>query len=315
MKKDIASKTDSPTSSSLQQDKLLDDPITRSSIIKTNEITSIKFSVGDILSNRFKLTRKLGKGGMGEVFSALDLTRKDSPELALKLLITDSQTLPQAIYSLEQEAYKTRALHHPNIIEVYEFHKLPSYVYFTMEKLSGQSLLEVIRDKKKNLDQNNRRNDFKTTLQILKQIAEGLSVAHENRIVHSDLKPANIFISDSSQIKILDFGISRLFNQEVVDITLADALTLRYASPEMISGESPHPSDDIFSLGIIACELFSQQHPFLNIDARSAKERSMDPVIPDGLPSKIKACLRQSLDFQRDKRINEARDFLKFITL
>ena len=164
----------------------------------------ISIDIGDTIKNRFVLDDLLGKGGMGCVYRALDLRKKEAgdnkPYIALKLLGDDFKHHPHALITLQREARKTQELAHPNIVTVYDFDRDGDLIYLTMEELKGKSLDELLADSKITLS-------LKQKLDILQQIAQGLTYAHSKGIVHSDLKPANIFITDKNVVKILDFGI------------------------------------------------------------------------------------------------------------
>ena len=169
----------------------------------SKQLTSV--DIGDTIKNRFVLDDLLGKGGMGSVYRALDLRKKEAgdnkPYIALKLLGDDFKHHPHALITLQREARKTQELAHPNIVTVYDFDRDGDLIYLTMEELKGKSLDELLADSETILS-------LKQKLDILQQIAQGLAYAHSKGIVHSDLKPANIFITDKNIVKILDFGMS-----------------------------------------------------------------------------------------------------------
>jgi len=269
--------------------------------------------VGSVIRKRFVLHEVLGRGGMGAVFRALDMIKKeagdDNPYIAIKLLTGSFKDHPHAFVTLQREAKKTQELAHPNIVTVFDFDREDDVVYLTMEQLSGAPLLDVIKGKTDHFL------DYKQKLSIIEQIARGLAYAHTKSIVHSDLKPANLFLTDDGVVKILDFGIARAANTELYqdsfDAGQLGALTLSYASPEMIRFESPHPSDDIYALGIIACELLGGAHPFDRKDAKSAFEEKLTPKIPDIKNPFIRKCIRHSLALEREHRTEDASIFLK----
>jgi len=272
-----------------------------------------EIDVGSMIRDRFVLQEVLGRGGMGAVYRALDLIKKeagdDNPYIAIKLLTGGFKDHPHAFVTLQREAKKTQELAHPNIVTVFDFDREEDVVYLTMEQLSGAPLLDIIRGK------TNRVLDHKEKLNIIQQIANGLAYAHEKGIVHSDLKPANLFLTDDGVIKILDFGIARAANTELYqdsfDAGQLGALTLSYASPEMIRFESPHPSDDIYALGIIVCELLGGIHPFDRNDAKSAIEEHLSPKIPDIKNPFLRKCIQQTLSLERQARTADASVFLK----
>ncbi len=276
-----------------------------------------EIDVGSVIRDRFILHEVLGRGGMGAVYRALDLIKEeaedDNPYVAIKLLTGSFKDHPQAFVTLQREAKKTQELAHPNIVTVYDFDREDDVVYLTMEQLTGAPLIDVIRGK------TDRVLDYKQKLDIIEQIAKGLAYAHTKGIVHSDLKPANLFFTDDDIVKVLDFGIARAVNTELYqdsfDAGELGAMTMTYASPEMIRFEPPHPSDDIYALGIIICELLMDGvHPFERKDAKTAFEENCQPKIPKTNNPFLKKVIRQTLALERNNRIADANVFLKKFT-
>ncbi len=272
-----------------------------------------EIDVGSVIRRRFVLKEVLGQGGMGAVYRAVDLIREaaedENPFVAIKLLSGSFREHPHAFLTLQREAKKTQELAHPNIVTVYDFDREDDLVYLTMEQLSGAPLLDVIQGK------TNHALSYKQKLNTIQQIARGLAYAHSKGIVHSDLKPANLFLTDNGNVKILDFGISRAVNTELYqdnfDAGQLGALTMSYASPEMIRFESPHPSDDIYALGIIMCELLGNQHPFDRKDANTAYKAGLLPSIPKLANPLLTRCITQTLALERTDRIEDANVFLE----
>ena len=269
--------------------------------------------IGTRIRDRFVLKELLGSGGMGSVYKALDLRKKEAgdtnPYIAIKLLNTSFEQHPKAFVSLQREAKKTQELAHPNIVTVYDFDRQGSTVFLTMEQLKGQPLNDIMRGR------TSIQLSYSAKLDIVKAIASGLSYAHSKGIVHSDLKPANIFYTDDGRIKILDFGIARAANEELYqdgfDAGDLGALTFSYASPEMIRFEAPHPADDIYALGIITAELFGGRHPFSGKDAETAKKAGLAPDLSQIRSRAIRKQVRAALHFEREKRTPDAATFLK----
>lgn len=273
---------------------------------------SISIGTGDIIKNRFVLDDLLGKGGMGSVYRALDLRKKEAgdnkPYIALKLLGDDFKHHPHALITLQREARKTQELAHPNIVTVYDFDRDNDLIYLTMEELKGKSLDELLADPTIILT-------LKQKLDILQQIAQGLAYAHSKGIVHSDLKPANIFITDKNIVKILDFGIARAANTDTYedhfDAGKLGAVTFAYGSLEMLNFEAPHTSDDIYALGIIACELIDKEHPYQRHNAQDVLLNAIPPKIPALTNPLLRKLLLQSIAIKRINRLQDAETFLK----
>ncbi len=275
--------------------------------------TAQEIGVGSVIRERFVLEKVLGTGGMGAVYRALDLRKQEAedtnPHIAIKLLHGEFKHHHRAFITLQREAKKTQALAHPNIVTVYDFDREGDLVFLTMEELKGHPLKDVLRGK------TNIVLTHKKKIQIITEVARGLTYAHSKGIVHSDLKPANLFYTDKETIKILDFGIARAANEEIYqdnfDAGELGALTYPYASLEMIERHQPHPSDDIYALGIIACEVLGGLHPYNGKDAKFAHENHLVPVLPKNRNILLQRFLKQSIALERKNRIDSAQTFIK----
>jgi predicted Ser/Thr protein kinase len=152
----------------------------------------ISFDVGAVIRDRFVLESLLGRGGMGIVFAALDRRKEEArdpnPHIAIKILNADFQQHPDALIALQREARKAQTLAHPNVVTVFDFDRDGASVYMTMERLRGRSLDAMVREAR------GRGIGREAALPIIRGIAEGLAYAHRKGIVHSDLKPGNVFV-------------------------------------------------------------------------------------------------------------------------
>jgi Protein kinase domain len=289
----------------------------------TAEEPSQQIRKGYLLNKRFLLDEMLGSGGMGMVFRAIDKRKEEAkdrnPYVAIKLLSQDFREHPDSFIALQREARKCQTLSHPNIVAVYDFDRDESVTYMTMEYLVGSSLDRMIASPDRP------RMSTDQMIHIVQMISAALGYAHENGIVHSDLKPANIFVTESGRVKVIDFGIARAVSRpdkasdkagSVAEKTIFDAgklnaLTPAYASVEMILGEPPDVRDDIFALGCIAYELFTGKHPFRRLQATEARARMMRPIRPDSLRSHQWKALQRALAFEREKRTGSAAEFAR----
>jgi serine/threonine protein kinase len=271
---------------------------------------------GCVIKNRFVLEREIGKGGMGVVFSAIDRRKEEAhdpnPLVALKVLSADFQRHPQSFIALQREARKAQTLAHPNVVTVFDFDRDGDVVYMTMELLKGRPLEAITREVR----------DVgvaaQVALPIIRGVAEGLAYAHRKGIVHSDLKPGNVFVTEEGTPKILDFGIARAVpsssaddQNDVFDAGSLGAYTEAYATDEMVEGRDPHPADDMYALGIIAYELLCGSHPFLRHSAPNARELGIRPESLRGLKRKQARALASCLSFERKDRPQNAAEFLK----
>lgn len=290
------------------------------------EATSTKFTprvgIGSVIKDRFTLEKLLGRGGMGEVYLAIDKRKVEAqdknPYVAFKVLGDSFKKHPQAFISMQREARKTQDLAHPNIVTVYDFDRQGDTAYITMEALSGKPMDEEIRSEARPLTE---------AIDLITQCARGLAYAHQKGLVHSDLKPGNLFLTKEGTVKLLDFGIARAFKSgkdlkdgtSVKDDTVFDAgelgaLTPAYASWEMIQGEEPHPSDDVYAMGLIAYELLTGKHPFNKTMATNAMEQGLVPERVKGLTKQQWKAITGALAFKREDRILDAQEFLQLFT-
>jgi hypothetical protein len=271
---------------------------------------------GSIIKKRFVLEKLLGKGGMGLVFGAIDRRKEEArdpnPRVALKVLNADFQRHPQAFMALQREARKAQTLAHPNVVTVFDFDRDGDAVYMTMELLEGRGLDSMTRDARgKGIKRD-------VALPIIRGIAEGLAYAHRKGIVHSDLKPGNVFITEDSTAKVLDFGIARAVpsmnteaSRDVFDAGSLGAYTEAYATDEMVDGVDPHPADDMYALGIIAYEMLTGFHPYQRHSAPAARKLGLKPEPLKGLKRKEVRAIERCLSFDRKQRPQSAGDFLK----
>lgn len=270
---------------------------------------------GSVIKNRFELEKLIGKGGMGLVFAALDRRKQEAhdpnPRVALKVLNADFQRHPQSLIALQREARKAQSLAHPNVVTVFDFDRDGDAVYMTMELLEGRALEAFVREA--------RGVGMKPAqaLTIIRGIAEGLAYAHRKGIVHSDLKPGNVFVLEDGTPKILDFGIARAVPNaddeapDVFDAGTLGAYTEAYATDEMVGGSDPHPADDLYALGLIAYELITGFHPYERHSAPKARELGLKPPPLKGLRLREARALERCLSFDRKQRPQNASEFLK----
>ncbi|MCF6210046.1 MAG: serine/threonine protein kinase [Gammaproteobacteria bacterium] len=293
-------------------------PVNPSVASQASEIGS-----GGLINNRFRLEYMLGQGGMGVVYAARDLRKEElgdsDSRIAIKLLSQNVQHLPNALRMLQQECTKAQELAHPNVVTVYDFDRDGDIVYMTMELLAGQPLGKYMADKEAPASGQDTPVGISERLSIISDIVQGLAYAHKRGIVHFDLKPGNVFITEDGTTKILDFGIARavltsgnktasgapgLFDDMI-------ALTPPYASLEMLRGMPPDPRDDIYALAIIAYKLLAGKHPFDELSAMDALRQNLKPERIPGLTDRQWKGLLGGLALQREDRTLSAEAFLE----
>lgn len=267
-----------------------------------------------ILNNRFVLEAALGAGGMGTVYKAKDLRKVEAndpnPYVAVKVLNDDFKNHPDAFVTLQREASRSHILSHPNIVTVHDFDRDGDVIFMTMELLKGVGLDTLIRQHRgKGLPK-------EKALKIVREIGLALAHAHQKHIVHSDLKPGNIFVC-ADGAKVLDFGIARLTNQAAggdFDAGSLGALTPAYASLEMFGGEDPHPADDVYALAIIAYELLTGEHPYQRKPADVAVKEKLRPAPVKTLNKQQWKTLERGLKLRRAERLPDIGHFYKGLT-
>jgi serine/threonine protein kinase len=256
------------------------------------------FKVGDLLKDRFKLEKMLGEGGMGAVFLAVDQrkieARHHDPYVAIKLISGEFSQDPIAYIALQRETDKSQKLAHPNIITVYDFDRDGDVFFMTMEALKGQTLDEFIKDETRSRQQ---------AIAYINALSQGLAYAHQRNIVHSDVKPQNVFVTEEGVLKVLDFGIARALAS--VEGAVPDefdevvGLTPAYASCAMFEGADPDPADDVYAIGVMAYELFTGKHPFDRKKATVARDAGMQPKRIKGIPHYQWKAIAKALSFER----------------
>ena len=271
-------------------------------------------TVGDneaprVLKQRFVLEDRLGSGGMGTVFKARDLRKVEArdaqPYVAVKVLNNDFRRHPEAFIALEREASKSQTLRHPNVVSIFDFDKDDDVPYITMELLEGMELSHMLR-------QNGGEIERDLGWRIISDMVQGLAHAHEQGVVHADLKPSNIFVGDDGDAKILDFGIARAMRsnqpgeQTRFDPARLAALTPAYASREMLNGDSPEPRDDLYALGVVIYMVLAGHHPYGRLPANEAVQEGLKPERPKGLTRRQWTALKRCLAFNRQERPESA---------
>ena len=272
--------------------------------------------VGAILKDRFVLEEIIGSGGMGVVFKALDLRKKEvkdkDPYVALKVLNQEFRDNPLSLIALQRETKRAQTLSHPNIINVFDFDRDGPHVFMSMEYLKGRPLTELIRALPKT------GMPFKKAWPIIQGMAEALAYAHKKNIVHSDFKPGNVFIDENNEVKVLDFGIACAAGRAetsaettIFNARALGALTPAYASLEMLENQIPDPRDDIYALGCVVYELLTGKHPFGKLSAEKALELDLQPKSIPSLNGRQWRGLRHALALRRNDRAATVDEFIK----
>ena len=249
---------------------------------------------GTILGDRYEILEKIGTGGMAEVFKGKD--HKLNRYVAVKVLKEEFRDNDGFVKKFKEEAQAAAGLAHPNIVNVYDVGDENGIYYIVMELVEGITLKNYIERKG--------RLTIKEATSIAIQVSAGLEVAHNNHIVHRDIKPQNIIISREGKVKVTDFGIAKATTSQT---TTSSAMgSVHYASPEQARGGYVDHRSDIYSLGIVMYEMVTGRVPFdgetaVTVAVKHLQEQMVPPSkycpeIPYSLEQIIKKCTEKSPD-------------------
>ncbi len=208
-----------------------------------------------IVNDRYELYRRIGRGGMADVFLGRD--RLLDRQVALKVLFPEFAVDPNFVERFRREAQAAANLSHPNIVNVFDWGRHAGTYFIAMEYVDGRTLAEILRT--------NGHVTSRQAAEIAGEVASALGFAHQAGLVHRDIKPANILIGSNGQVKVADFGIARALNAPTEsNLTQAGAVmgTATYFSPEQAQGAQPDPRSDLYSLGIVMYEMVAGHPPF-----------------------------------------------------
>jgi serine/threonine-protein kinase len=269
--------------------------------------------LGRVFNNRYRLKEKIGSGGMSDVYLADDQLL--SREVAVKVLHPELARDPSYIQRFRYEAQAAANLNHPNIVNIYDWGNEGDIYYIVMEYVEGRSLSDLLRREGKLLPER--------AAEIAAEIAAALQFAHRRNLVHRDIKPHNIIITPTGQVKVMDFGIARTSTGTGMTQTGVVMGTAQYISPEQAQGLSVDGRSDIYSLGILLYEMLTGRVPFddenpITVAYRQVKDDPMPPSLIDReIPPTIEAIVMKALAKNPDNRYQTAQemkaDLLRFI--
>ena len=267
---------------------------------------------GDILGH-YRIKEKLGEGAFGSVFRGEDI--RLGRKVAIKVPHTQSDEDPSAWAQLLEEARAAAALNHPNICGTYDIGEDGSFNYIAIEYVEGQTLSNLIHGKPLTVD---------LALSYAIQITKGLEHAHANNIIHRDLKASNVMISSEGQAKLLDFGLARHLDPQLLETvsqsrqSLAEigttAGTLCYMAPEILRGKAPKPSSDLWSLGALLHEMLSGQLPFKGetpFELTMAIMVEEPGPLPQSVPANLRALVAKCLQKEPKNRYANSHELLQ----
>lgn len=275
--------------------------------------TRREVAAGDVLRGRYVIKSVVGRGGTGTVFEAADLYRVDMPDagqrVALKVLHGQISGSPELLTELQREFQLLQSLSHPNIVRAHDFDRDGDLAFFTMEHLRGLSLTGVLAAR------NHAVMERPLALAIVRDVGAAVAHAHSRAVVHGDLNPGNIFITNEGGVRVLDFGAA---HAPSAGPTLsgshsdpAPVASPRYASVQLLEGKRPDARDDLYSLACITYLLLTGKHPFGEKTALEAQEQRLKPSRPAELNGKEWRALRVGLAFDRERRPSDVAAWLE----
>ncbi len=268
--------------------------------------------IGHILDNRYKILEKIGTGGMAVVYKAQDILLDRI--VAVKILLTKYGNDHDFVIRFRQEAQAAAKLSHPNIVNIYDVGCDDDIYYIIMEYVRGETLKEYI-EKHGHLPIN-------TSIQITFDIGDALEAAHKNGIVHCDIKPHNILVTETGRIKVADFGIARAVNAGFSNDSSSAVLgSVHYLSPEQASGVVVDERTDIYSLGVVMYEMMTGMVPFKGDTAISvALQHVQDEItLPTKynrrIPRLVEQCILKAMAKNPDNRFQTIAEMMSELRL
>ncbi|MER7765747.1 serine/threonine-protein kinase [Kitasatospora sp. NPDC096140] len=228
---------------------------------------------GELVAGRYELTRRLGRGGMGEVWSARDRTLHR--DVALKTLVLDAATVAELPLRFEREAVAVAQINHPNVVAVYDRGMHEDVVFLVMEQVDGGNLAELVRARGTL--------DLVLGLDIAEAVCAALAAAHRARIIHYDIKPQNVMLTRGGRVKVVDFGIAGLsltVSALARSSELSPAGTPEYGAPEQFLTERGDERSDLYALGGVLFAVFAGRPPFSGHNALAIVRRKLDEPAP-----------------------------------
>ena len=261
-----------------------------------------------LLAGRYELIEKIGEGGMAVVYKAKD--RLLNRYVAIKILRPEFTQDEQFLDSFKRESQAAAGLQHPNIVSIYDVGRTGNINFIVMELVDGRPLSDFIKE--------NGHLDYKTTIDIAKQMASALAIAHKHQIIHRDVKPHNIMITSDGVAKLTDFGIARAVSKATMVADTSKIIgSVHYFSPEQARGAYVDERSDIYSLGIVMFEMLTGRVPFdgetpVEVALKHINEDVPSPAkLVPGIPPALDKVVLKATDKDQTERYKSADEMLE----
>ena len=266
---------------------------------------------GKLIGKRYEILEKIGNGGMATVYKAQDTVLKRY--VAVKVLREEFTTDEEFIRRFNTEAQSAASLAHPNIVSIYDVGTEDNIYYIVMELIQGKTLKEII-DEDGVLP-------WKWSLDIAIQIASALEVAHKNNIVHRDIKPHNIIITEDGVAKVTDFGIAKAVSNSTITAFGTTIGSVHYFSPEHARGGYTDAKSDLYSLGVVMYEMLTGRVPFdadtpVSIALKHMQEKPIEPIkLNPAIPYSVNKIIMKAMEKDLNLRYQSATEMLKDLNM
>ena len=262
---------------------------------------------GKLLGNRYEIIEKIGNGGMATVYKATDKVLKRY--VAVKILRDEFTTDEEFIKRFEVEAQSAARLTHPNIVSIYDVGVDGNLYYIVMELIQGKTLKEIIIKERGPLP-------WKWSINVAIQIASALEMAHRNNIIHRDIKPHNIIITEDGIAKVTDFGIAKAVSNSTITAFGTTIGSVHYFSPEHARGGYTDAKSDLYSLGVVMYEMVTGKVPFdadtpVSVALKHMQEEPEEPIeVNPNLPTAVNKIIMRALKKDTTLRYQTASEML-----
>ncbi len=263
---------------------------------------------GKILGNRYEIIEKIGNGGMATVYKSKD--RVLNRYVAVKILRDEFTTDEEFIKRFRIEAQSAASLTHPNIVSIFDVGNEGSLYYIVMELIKGKTLKEIITEENGPLP-------WKWSLNVVTQIASALETAHKNNIVHRDIKPHNIIITEDGIAKVTDFGIAKAVSNSTITAFGTTIGSVHYFSPEHARGGYTDAKSDLYSLGVVMYEMLTGRVPFdadtpVSVALKHMQEKTVEPKeLNENIPQVVNDIIMKAMQKDVNLRYQSATEMLK----